>query len=110
MQRVDIVRARGDTYSEVVTVTANGQAVDITGWTILCTVTTKPEPTDTGDYLFQVDCVLADALNGVFEIPINATRADNVGVYWFDIQYTYGAIKRTIAMGQWLFVQDRTKE
>lgn len=108
----DILRARGDTYANIVVVTdAVGAAVDITGYSFLMTIDPSKAPVDNTNNLFQLTGIITDAPNGRVEFEPTAIQTDLVGSYFYDIQMTDDAGRiRTIATGKYKFVQDITKD
>lgn len=108
----DITRKRGDTYADQFTIKSEttGAAIDITGYSFLLTVDPAKTPADATNNLFQLTGTITDGANGVVEFAPNATQADNVGSYYYDVQLTDGAGRiRTFDSGKYKFVQDVTK-
>lgn len=108
----DITRKRGDTYADEITVKSKKtkQAIDITGYSFLLTLDTRQAPTDETTKAYQLTGVILSAANGRVEFAPNASQADRVGSFFYDIQMVDGAgRKRTIESGKYKYVQDITK-
>ncbi len=107
-----ITRKRGDTYSEVVTVTDTaGAAIDITGYTFKLTVDPEKAPATAANNLFSITGTILSAAAGTVEFAPSALQADQTpGTYYFDIQLVDGAGRiRTIALDKWVVTQDISK-
>ena len=108
----DITRKRGDTYADEFTIksAATGAAVNITGYTFLLTVDPIKAPLTGATKLYQLTGTILNAAAGRVEFAPDATQADHVGVFYFDVQMVDGAgRKRTIDSGKYKYVQDITK-
>lgn len=109
----DIERKRGDTYADEFTVTSEttGAAIDITGYTFLLTVDPSKAPANADANLYSLTGVITNAAGGVVEFAPSAVQADQTpGDYWYDVQMTDTSSRiRTIASGQYKYVQDITK-
>lgn len=108
----DITRRRGDTYGnefQIISETT-GQPLDITGFSFLLTVDPEPDPLNSDNNVFQITGTITGAATGLVEFAPNATQADNLGAYYYDIQMTDDSGRiRTIQTGKYLLVQDITK-
>lgn len=107
-----IERNRDDTLTpEEITVIDedSGDPKNISGMTFILSVTETEEPT-TAVYLFQITGVITDAANGVVNFPLTDSDADNVGNYYYDIQLTSGGKNDTVMKGEFIMIQDRTKD
>lgn len=109
-------RKRGDTTpfpddGPFVYLDAAGEPVDITGWTIVLTVTSIPAPTDGTTVVYQLTARTSGLDVGEFEFaPSTLQAATAPGSYYYDLQITDGA--GTVATpyeGSWIIEQDRTK-
>ena len=109
---MNIERFRGDTKNikKRAISKATGVQQDITGWSFLLTVDSLENPTDSATQIFQVAGVLSEPLSGYFDFPISAAEADNLGVFYYDIQaIDSGGLKSTLDKGSFTFTQDITK-
>ena len=109
----DITRKRGDTYADVIIVKSKKtkQAINITGYSFVLTVDTKQAPTDATTKVYQLAGAILDAAAGRVEFAPNATQANHVGDFFYDIQMTDGTgRKRTIESGKYKYLQDITKD
>jgi len=107
-----ITRKRGDTYSEVVTVTDSaGAAINITDYTFKLTVDPEKAPATAANNLFSITGTILNAAAGTVEFAPSALQADQTpGTYWFDIQLVDGAGRiRTIALDKYVVTQDISK-
>lgn len=108
----DITRKRGDTYADEFTIksAATGAAVNITGYTFLLTVDPAKAPLTNATKLYQLTGTILNAAAGRVEFAPNATQADQVGAFYFDVQMVDGSgRKRTIDSGKYKYEQDITK-
>lgn len=109
----DIKRKRGDTYADEFTVKSatTGLPVDITGYSFLLTVDPSPDPIDDTTKIYQLTgTILSPPTAGRVEFAPNATQANQVGNFFYDVQMFDGAgRKRTIDGGQYIYTQDITK-
>ncbi len=102
-------RLRGDTYPILATFTSKGKPYDLLNCTLLLSVSTEQNPTGS-TYEFQSSGSITDAANGKASFPVDATAADRVGDFFFDIEITdAGGYKRTPVKGKITFTQDITK-
>ena len=108
----DIKRKRGDTYGnefQVISETT-GLPIDISGYSFVLTVDPQDDPAGSGNNVFQLTGTITDAANGLVEFAPNATQADNLGSWFYDVQMTDGSGRiRTILDGRYIVVQDITK-
>lgn len=106
----DITRKRGDTYADVINITSGGAPLDVTGYTFLLTVDPEKAPVDNTNNVYQLTGTILDAANGKVEFAPDATQANQLGSFFYDVQMTDGAgRKRTILAGKYKYVQDITK-
>lgn len=109
---INLCRARGDTFRDIFNIKdSNGNAVDVTGATFLLTVDPEEEPATSSNNLFQLNGTIEDAINGAVSFKPSAVQADQApDVFFYDLQMTdsNGDI-RTIAKGEYEFLQDITK-
>ena len=85
----DVCVGRGDTTPVPFTVTKDGSAVDITGWSFTMTGNThkNPEPGVVGTELFSIVGVIVDALLGTIQFPPGASDFDQVPArHYYDVQ------------------------
>jgi hypothetical protein len=106
-----IFRTRGDTYRLRVTLSSGGTALNLTDCTILLTVSSEAEPTDSTNQLFQIaGSIYGAATNGIVDFEMNESDADNLGRFFYDIEVTDSAGQtRTVLSGEFIFEQDITK-
>ena len=109
-----ITRFRGDTKADLFTIkTANGNAVDITGFTFIMTVNDveNPDGGTPGNILMALVGSITDAFRGEVEFAPTAMEADQVpGSYFYDVEMTDVATRiTTIAKGSYVFNQDISK-
>jgi hypothetical protein len=110
----DITRKRGDTYADrfTFTDTDTGGPFDFTGGSVLLTVSSVSAPTDQSTEVFQITGDIdADPTTGIVEFAPSALQADNVGYFFYDIQFTDGSgTIRTLVNGAYIMNQDITKD
>lgn len=106
-----IERYRGDTAADSITITyRSGTVIDLTGCTVILTVNSELNPTDTANQVFSLTGTSPDPTNGIVLFYPDSTQADHVGVYYYDIQLTDSSgYKRTVAKDTYLFIQDISK-
>lgn len=108
-----IRRERGDTYRIRFEFTdpETGDALDLTGATLVLTVNEEQYPADATNEVFSVAGVIfGDAENGVCDFSPTTEDAANVGSYYYDVQLTGAdASIRTLCRGQYRVFQDITK-
>lgn len=108
----DIIRKRGDTYADEITIKSatTGLPINITGYSFLLTLDPAKEPTSAALNVYQLTGVILDAAAGRVEFAPTTLQADQVGVFYFDVQMVDGAgRKRTIESGKYTYKQDITK-
>jgi len=98
----------GDNPTLVVTMTdtSDGSAIDITGATIVLTVSKDDEPTDTSNQLFQLTgAIQAPSTGGIVHFQPTKTQANQpADTYFYDVQVTFSdGTRRTIATGDWVY-------
>jgi hypothetical protein len=109
----DITRYRGDTSPiQIVVKNPDGSIRDVDGESFLLTVSAEANPQDTTGQVFQsVGSIQGASVDGRVDFPVTSDAADNIGTYYFDIEKTDGDGKvQTIEKGQFIFLQDITKE
>ena len=103
-----ITRKRGDDYSIFLEL-SDGANVPIllTGTSAVMSVSSKREPT-TAAYTFQITGSIYGAdVGGVYEFSFDASAADNVGKFYYDVELTDSGGKiRTVGDGIIIFKQD----
>jgi hypothetical protein len=108
----DIERKRGDTYADEFEIVSDttGAVIDISAYTFKLTVDPSPEPTDATNNVFQLTGTITDGPAGLVAFSPDATQADNVGEYYFDIELIDAAgKKRSVEKGAYTMTQDITK-
>ena len=108
---LNITRRRGDTFPIQLVVTSDGAAYSITSCTFLLTVDPAPNPTTSGNNLFQVAGVITTAASGEFEFRPSAANMDlTPGTYYYDVQMTNASgYIVTLSAGKFIITQDITK-
>lgn len=108
-----ITRRRGDTYNDVITVTdmSTGLAVNILGYLFVMTLDPSDAPTSAVNNLYSLQGEILDAAAGTVSFAPSSVQADQIpGNYFYDIQMTDASgLKRTIASGKYLYMQDISK-
>jgi hypothetical protein len=65
----------------------NGNAIDITGWTIFLTVKAKADDPDSSAVISKTITVFSDPVAGIAEIELTPTDTNQaIGSYVYDIQ------------------------
>lgn len=111
----DLTRYRGDTAADEITVQdSSGNAVDVTGFSFLMTVSSIENPKDTSAQLYQIAGVITNGVAGTVEFVPTATQADQKpATYYYDIQMEDTSVSpsrlKTLAKGSYTFTQDITK-
>ena len=108
----NVIRRRGDTYPYVIQCVdkCGGDPADVTGYAFLMSVDPSPEPSGASNNIAQMVGIITDAVNGIVEFTPTAQEADNVGMYYYDIQWTDANVKvRTIDDGKYILKQDIAK-
>jgi len=110
----DIEWYRGDSYPQELTITdkTSGDAVDITGYSFIMTVTSVRNPATISEQIFQVVGVLdGDPTTGKVSFTPSTVQTDiNPAKYYYDIQMTDDINHvRTIAKFRFTIKQDITK-
>lgn len=109
----DIVRMRGDTYSDEWTLKdkSTGAPLPIAGYTFLMTVSSKKDPKPADAFEYQVIGIILDPNAGRVEFVPTLNDVNRIGTYYYDIQMidTIGR-KRTIVKATYMFTQDLTKD
>lgn len=107
---MQITRYRGDTGPDKILISKDGAAQNLTGCIVYMTLNTKKNPTDTVDQVYQLIGSVTTPTSGVVEFAPNATQADRVGLFYYDIQITDAVgNKITVAKDVYQYVQDITK-
>lgn len=84
-----------------------GLPINITDWTFKLTVSSVKDPTDSSTKVFSVDATITDAANGKFSFLPTEENNSEIGVFFFDIQYTNpSGHKRTIEKDKYTITQD----
>jgi hypothetical protein len=108
----NIIRRRGDTYPYVIQCVdkCSGDPIDVTGYSFLMAVDPSKEPLSSTNNIAQMTGVITDAVNGIAEFTPDSNEADNVGTFYYDIQWTdTNAKDRTIDSGKYILKQDVAK-
>jgi hypothetical protein len=110
---MNITRRRGDTYADVITVTDlnTGLPVNILGYLFNMTLDPSDAPTSTVNNLYSLQGTILDAAAGSVSFAPSSVQADQIpATYFFDIQMVDASgLKRTIASGKYLYMQDICK-
>ena len=107
-----IIRRRGDTYPYVIQCVdkCTGDPVDVSGYGFLMCVDPSREPSGASNNIAQMVGIITDGVNGVVEFTPTDQEADNVGNFYYDIQWTdTNSKKRTIDAGKYVLKQDIAK-
>ncbi len=109
---MQINRYRGDTDSDsfMIANSRTGEVVDLTGCSFKLTVNTQRNPTDSSQVVYQLTGFVSDPLTGIVEFQPNSTQADNVGLFYYDVQMVDGnGIVRTLVKDVYVYEEDITK-
>lgn len=107
-----IERKRGDTrpIRRQIKSKATGNAIDVTGWSFLLTVSTEKYPDDDTSQVFQIAGTIQNAADGIVYFTPSTEQAAEVGELYFDIQATDDSGKvETIEHDVYQVKQDITK-
>jgi len=86
--RTNLEVTRGDTKSyQLKFKDENGNAVDITGWTVYFTVKRKVNDTDANAVIVKNVTSHTDASAGETVIALSCTDTNLIGNYYYDIQF-----------------------
>jgi hypothetical protein len=114
--RINLTRARGDTYAEIFQLKQAGDPVDISADTFTLTLDTREDPSDSSTQFGSAWAgVIVDAGQGIFSLAPTLTDSNALvpgTPYFYDVQWVDGGgagPKRTIIKGQLTVVQDITK-
>lgn len=107
----EITRYRGDTVPDQFTLTdADGNAVNITGYSFTMTVDSLKTPPDNSTLQYTLTATITNAAAGEFEFAPSAVQADLVGKFWYDIQMVDGGgAIQTLDKDRYIYTQDITK-
>lgn len=84
---LNLTRTRGDTWPIKLTINnPDGTPMDLTGKLVVMTVNSEEDPDDTTTQIFQIVGTVTDATAGQVEFHPTATQADNVGLFYFDVE------------------------
>lgn len=108
---LEITRYRGDTVSDVFTITdSSGSPQDITGSTVKMTLDERKAPPDATTLVLELTGTLTNPSAGEVTFTWTALNADQEpGSYWFDIELTSGSVVQTLVVGKYTFIQDISK-
>lgn len=109
---VAITRKRGDTYAdEIIVKSAKTKLpIDITGYSFVMTLDPSKAPVDATTNVYSVTGTILDAATGRVEFAPSDVQADQLGIFYYDVQMTDGTgRKRTIALDKYTYVQDISK-
>lgn len=106
---MQLERVRGDTSADVISISASGQPVDLTGCTAVMTLNALRNPMNNATQIYQVQGVIRLYDSSISFSP-TPEQADQVGFFYYDIQLTEpnGTI-RTLVKDAYNYVQDITK-
>ena len=110
--QLNIVRYRGDTVPDVLTIKdSTGAVVDITGFSFKMSVDQTEDPTDEVTQLYKLVGTITDAPNGVVEFEPSEVQANQTpNVYFYDVEMVDASSrKQTIVVGEYEYKQDYTK-
>jgi len=111
---VNLRRKRGDTFPFSMTFTNSetGVPVDLTGSTVVLTLSPTSDPLTDSEEIFQLTGVLSGTpTDGVATFTMTALEADQEpNTYFYDVQRTLALDIRTICEGSFEFVQDINKD
>lgn len=84
----DIKWSRGDTKLLELTITQDGQPMDLSGYdTVTICVDKNQFPTDVTTQLFKQEATILDQVTMKGKVTVDmASHADNLGAYFYDIQ------------------------
>ena len=101
---------RGDTLPDVILVTKNESPANLTGATVVFTLSSERNPVDISKQLYQLVGTIDDPLSGVVVFSPTLDNVDRVGLYYYDVQLTTAEGKvATIDKGVYQYIQDITK-
>ena len=84
---LNLTRTRGDTYPIKMTMTnPDGTPMDLTNKQVILTANTEEDPIDTTNQVFQIVGTITDAEAGTVEFAPTLEQADNVGLFYFDVE------------------------
>ena len=84
---LSLSRTRGDTYPIRMTMTnPDGTPMDLTNKQVILTANTEEDPIDTTNQVFQIVGTITDAEAGTVEFAPTLEQADNVGLFYFDVE------------------------
>lgn len=111
LANTDLCRVRGDTTPILITLTTDGVTpINITGNSFLLTVDPSSAPPDNTTLALQLTGVIVNGPAGQVSFTPSALQANlPIGVLYYDIQWTNGAVIRTIMRGSLEIQQDITK-
>ena len=110
-ERYDIVVYRRDTWDGlIITISKNGNPIDLTGCAI--TMQVKVNPTDTSSVLtlstVNNEITITEPTNGKFRINATVINLDS-GTYYYDIQFNFSpTLIKTYMFGTFDVTQDIT--
>lgn len=108
-----ITLKRGNDRNLKATVTKDGSAVDVTGWSVRLTVKNKPTDTDAAAIISKLVTSIPNPTQGIINIPINAADTEDkaIGTYVFDLLFLDAAGKKhSSETGDFVIVQEITDE
>lgn len=113
----DVEWRRGDTDDLIITLTSDGAAMDLSGFSkITMCVTSIPEPPDATTLVWKQEATILDqvSLMGKISVPMTTHADEDVDtVMYFDIQgiTTVGSkVKTLIPNGLIIYRQDKNKD
>lgn len=108
-----ITLQRGNARNIKATVTKDGSAVDVTGWSVRLTVKNKPTDTDAAAIISKLVTSIPNPTQGIINIPIDAADTEDkaIGTYVFDLLVLDAAGKKhSSETGDFVIVQEITDE
>jgi hypothetical protein len=107
---MNIERFRGDTKPFSLLLSDTGSPLNLTGCSVKLTVNKQSNPVDVTQQVFQLTGSMLTPTNGVVDFSMDDTQADNVGIFYFDIEVVDAQSKKfTVVKGTFQMVQDITK-
>ena len=105
-----ISRYRGDTASLGVKITQDGVPYDLSGCSLIMTISTEQNPNENTPIIQQTSATITDAVNGQATFEFSSGDFDFVGSYYYDVQLTDSNGKtKTVTKSTIRMAQDITK-
>ena len=105
-----ITRYRGDTASLGVKITQDGEPYNLTGCSLIMTISSEQNPVDNTSVIQQNSAVITNAEEGLASFEFSDEDFNYIGKYYYDIQLTDANNKvKTITKSTIKLLQDITK-